>query len=477
MIFIAAAALSQSLSFVPWPDVSECSDQQMEGTLFVSHLLESSEVAPAMTSYRWVPNQTGLERYRGEVERVRQAAIAASSTELRPQAEQAGEWSRFCSPAETVEQRNQCQVYSVFSVLLADMEISSNREFSIVDRRGFPLGAAGSNQIEVIRRSNAVADLLVNAENFVLRCPAPEGEAQDPSQTDDETTQTTENTSQKTPMFERSGSRLLLTGAVSDFDEADLEDRSFATYTFTDEVRADSETWDINVALGYNWTFLPTSRAPTRINQIDLTPFVSVRRKGGDLDDPEDELNEFSAGVAWAMRHIRDVNGPTRFTLLSGDFRWITDDSADARAVAATLRYPLPFWSALGYRQWSDLGTSDWELNWSTEPVFEGVWIDNPGDTFPTGLNEYRRVGADTRFALRYNREGMPFVPSVNLSYAVRDDLDPSGAADAAIFKGSVALAPNDESNYQISLQYRTGQDLTKLTEQQQWQIVFGVRY
>lgn len=472
IVSIAALLISNPVDLTPWPAEASCQDGVVSGTAFVEHLLSTPDIlAPA---YRFQFDQSayatkvqaGYERYVQSLpESERPPGLGGGSSD---------QITRACDAPESIANGNLCRVGQAMVVLEYTLLNANASSFHIETANGRDV--THTNDTPAARRAlgQTLRSLFTSPQDFQVRC-AP---AATPDQTTTARNTQTPSTPAQTPQsgFDWESTGLVLTGSIADLSQTQFSKRSFATYTFTDEVRNDSEIWDITAVLGYNLRGLPRGGLP-RFDQIDLTPFLSVRRKAGDLTNPTDELNEFSLGLNGAFLYQPEPDSWLGTQLFKANVRYITDDSFDARGVQASGSYVLPLWDAHGYRYWASLDGSPWQINWSADALFEAVWIDNPGATFPSSLSDNRRVGADATFSLRYVSEGLPFVPSVNLGYSVRDDLDSSGAADASLFKGSLALAPNDESNYQISVEYLTGQDLTKLTEQQRWQLVFGVRY
>ena len=271
--------------------------------------------------------------------------------------------------------------------------------------------------------------------------------------------------------------RFVVTGERSDITQQVLGKRSFASWAWTDRVRDDRESWDVDIVAGASRTWSLDRPGAQRYQRFTLAPFFSFRRAAGDVSKPEDEINEAALGAAASLTHVRAPGLFSGIHILSGDLRYLTDDSLDARALALEWRYTLPLSHTPGYGRWWTAGIDGLQFSWDADTVLEAVWIDNPGDTFPAGLQDHRRIGADAQFALRYRRAGLPFTPGLAFSYQVRDDFDSSGAADAALFTGAATVKPGENSHVEFSLQYLTGQDLTKLTERQEWSLRIGYRY
>lgn len=331
---------------------------------------------------------------------------------------------------------------------------------------------APNNMLENVPENFTVDKLFRHPESFILMCSSIDVEnLQDENfatsiQSDDEESNSNEGGQNRWSLARDS---LSLTETISE--------KTFAGYSFTDFVRDDNEVWDVSAAIGYEYPLL---------NAIESRFHFSVRRKGGDNVTDDESLNEFSVG--WLGEYRLPKILLSDYPILLIDVRYITDDSLDARAVSGNIHYPLPLDNITGFGGFCTVeriiplscgnqSQGGFYFKWYATAVLDLTWIDNPGDTFPDGFSDYRRIGADVEFSLAYFSADWPFTPGVNFRYRVRDDLEASGNSDATFFEAALTATPRETEHFQFSLRYETGQDLIKLSEQQQWTFEIGVRY
>lgn len=374
-----------------------------------------------------------------------------------------------CNSVETRADQNLCvaeRALEVGALLFYESSLAGEQTFprlARVDATRIELGDLSDERLR-----HMAFELLTEPDRFLLICePRPQAERPPQQRPDDNAT----------GRFSLDSSRFMITGDRADLVQTQLKSRSFATYAFTDNVREGAETWNFDIVLGRNWRYFSTVREPSGLEQVDVGLFGLLRQVGGDLENPNEEINEVSFGVALGGRLVRPSGYFSGIHIASGDIRYVTDFDGDARGVELTGRYDLPLGHLAGYGRWSPIAQTPFSFTWAMDAVFEGVWIDNPGEAFPDGFNDWRRLGGDASFILRWDEPDWPVTPALKFNYQIRDHLDSSGEADASLFTGALSLTPGDNAHVELSLEYLTGQDLLKLTERQQWSLKLGYRY
>lgn len=455
-MWIVAIALAQSSAAASWPDARQCTDGAISGPQLVQHLLTGE-----------LPN---TPRYMIEL------GGPSHLDRLRDSSRHSG--AARCSGLTTVALANQCRADTATAQAILMIAASVNRASSA----NMYLERTDSGQLPQIRLEEPGSDaayleqartLFEEPSRFRVVC-ANVSDQSDPAQPRQAGTPQADLPE---PRFRRSAGAFIIGGDRKALTTRERADREFATFAFESNIRENTDTWNLNGVIGYNFRWHSTGRTLPRTDRIDLTPFLSVRRRGGNLSSATSELNEFSAGSAFGFRHVTNSSWNSGVHIVSGDARYITDDSLDARALALSVRYELPFGHIRSFGSYADIYGTRFQFRWSVDVLADGVWIDNPGDTFPAGLSDWRRLGADAGIATRYVNSDWLVIPELSLSYSVREDFSSSTDASASMFTGALALVPRKESRVSVSLRYETGEDLIKLSDQQVWTLSFGFRY
>lgn len=241
--------------------------------------------------------------------------------------------------------------------------------------------------------------------------------------------------------------------------------REFATFSFTDNVKEDTETREIEFAVGRRYSAADGTYA--------VMPYISVERQTQRSQTPEEE-NQVQLGLDARVR-LGSRPG-RRFGFLSADLAYLTDDSLEASGVRYGLTY-TPSLQIPGYQAFYAVTYGGpLEFVWTFDARLDHLNIDEVGDAFEGTEDEATRIGADLAIALRTTDPVAGITPQVSLAYGVREPFD-SEDRSLSHFRAALDFLPEKDGVFSFGVAYESGEDFDSLKFSQQWTARVGYRY
>lgn len=258
-----------------------------------------------------------------------------------------------------------------------------------------------------------------------------------------------------------------------------LDTRDFATFSWTGDREAGSDTYSIDLAIGAprRWR-RPASASPAAY--YDLRPALSYSRSASSTPASSD-VNDL--GFWLIGGYFYRTTGRTAREL-TGRVGYLTDDQFESRVLSAELRAyaPLSRPRYYGYFQsLAEFGDRGLEALWRLDLVMDYLHVGDPGEKPKLAASaEYWRWGGDLEVRLQLidmnDRENKSAVWTADFLYQVRDGLAEDGG-DAQMFRASLNYHPVASSNFRVGLIYERGETLLSFADVEKWTFGVGFRY
>lgn len=281
----------------------------------------------------------------------------------------------------------------------------------------------------------------------------------------------------------------VLAKSNDDLALADIADKSFAEFSFTDDRQARVQSYGITLATGLAyplWTTKtgdrsapPSSANPWTRHARTVLPYLTYEREGANDPAVDGYTNNLNLGVLiageWEHRTAR-----TWIAYYSLSYEHQTDDDFRASADAIEARFEPDLGFIPGQRVYYDLGSADavtdTDIFWSFEAVADWTSISKPGEKAElVDGAEYARLGYDAGFKLRVGPADRPWRVIWSTLYQVRDGQSEDGG-DAQLFSSDIKFALGKASPFSFGLSYERGENLQSFEESEIWKLTFGVR-
>jgi hypothetical protein len=276
--------------------------------------------------------------------------------------------------------------------------------------------------------------------------------------------------------FERWVSNVIVGRTNADATRSQLSKREFATFSITDDREADAQTTAIEAFIGFP---LPYWAHPDHYSEIGFTPFLSWQRQHVETDAGlvTKDIDNLTFGLSSPI-YFYERSGSNAGDLsfvVQTSVAWETDSEFDSSVGRVELAY-VPYHN---FPCLSGYMSSRFLLRCEARLVTDWVEVADPGDKANLqNASEFFRVGLDLGLTFHQPIPGAPGLIELAASYSARDDIgqsttDPDGDAD--LFRAAISLLPGDESHFAFGVEYRMGENIASMEEQEQ--VLLQLRY
>lgn len=277
---------------------------------------------------------------------------------------------------------------------------------------------------------------------------------------------------------------LSIVKTAGDLGEGDLEKKTFAEFSYSDNRDTRVQAWAVKLAAGLQWSERLVPSEPNGRPYLTAAPlaFVAFDRAGDNDPSEEGYVNNLDFGVQLGGRlGMMWGEGPAvGYYRLTG--RYQTDDKLESAIYAAELRLVPPLPPIKHHRVYEPLwngGSWAVDLKWKADLVADWIEVSDAGEkTALVDKAEYVRLGYDADLALRVGPSASDRDWRLLLSarYALRDGQTQDGG-DAQWFTGGLAYLPSDDANWSFGLTYERGETLESFERAEIWRLAVGYRY
>lgn len=276
------------------------------------------------------------------------------------------------------------------------------------------------------------------------------------------------------------GGGFIIGRSSEDLSRPKLGDREFATISITEDRSAESETAAVEFFVG-----LPLRNAWLDGRRIGgtgelesaITPYFAVHKTDIEQDAPaEGEVDDVTFGVASVNYLFADGDLTDAITL---SLEWETDVSFDSSMTTARIK-----WEPLIGRMETCLipaerfrpQTRGPPIRCSASLVADYADVGDPGEKISLqDVDQYTRVGLDFEFDYDFRLTNGNVI-NLGLGYSIREPVD-GDDGDADMISAELLFLPSPDSHFSFGIEYRHGEDLSSLEEQETTLVRVGFRY
>ncbi|MDZ4690186.1 hypothetical protein [Terricaulis sp.] len=270
------------------------------------------------------------------------------------------------------------------------------------------------------------------------------------------------------PLWRRALANLVI-GQTSEDAARPFKKREFALFSIEDDRAAERETISIDLFIGLK----DQIQFSAGRMEGELVPFLSVQRTSIDQSAPaEGERNDVTFGLTSPLYFFRSGGGLAHTLNVTAE--WETDSDFDSSMTALRLAW-TPFVRNTCL-DWLHVWQSESSLNCGFAVVADYADVADPGEKIDLAdVDQYGRVGLDLSFTWDQELTGES-VLQFGAGYSFRSSFTDDDDGEADLITASLIFLPSDDSHFSFGIEYRHGEDLSSLDEQQTTMIRFGYR-